>query len=323
MTPNFTLTNTMLNQIVEISTIAGQLSLEKRDLHLRKEHRIRSIQSSLAIENNSLSLEQVTQIINGKRVLGAPQEIHEVENAYQAYEKAFALDPYNYRDLLKAHQLLTEGLIKEAGKFRSRDVAVYRGDQVVHLGARAEFVPKLVKDLLKWAKNSDVPALIKSCVVHFELEIIHPFSDGNGRIGRLWQSLILSRWEPLFEWLPIETVIYQHQQRYYEVLNISNRQNNASVFIEFMLDAILSTLKTYSLSKMSDKASDKLSDKEQIIYEKIEAYLQQHAFITNQKATALLNLSSASVRRYLAKLVENGLLVSQGERKNRVYYLND
>lgn len=217
MTPNFTITNVMLNLIVEISAIAGQLSLEKRDLHLRKENRIRSIQSSLAIENNSLSLEQVTQIINGKRVLGPPKDIHEVENAYQAYEQAFLLDPYDYRDLLKAHKLLTDGLIKETGKFRSKDIAVYSGENIVHLGAKAEFVPKLVKNLLAWAKKSEMPALIKSCVVHFELEIIHPFSDGNGRIGRLWQSLILSKWEPLFGgfqlkplFININSVIMRH-----------------------------------------------------------------------------------------------------------------
>ncbi len=323
MTPNFTITNVMLNLIIEISAIAGQLSLEKRDLHLRKENRIRSIQSSLAIENNSLSLEQVTQIINGKRVLGPPKDIHEVENAYQAYEQAFLLDPYDYRDLLKAHKLLTDGLIKETGKFRSKDVAVYSGENIVHLGARAEFVPKLVKNLLAWAKKSEMPALIKSCVVHFELEIIHPFSDGNGRIGRLWQSLILSKWEPLFEWVPIETVIYQHQQRYYKALSLSNRQNDSSVFIEFMLEAILTTLKSYAITKMSDKTSDILSDKEQVIYNKIRDYLHKHTFITNQKAVALLGLSAASVRRYLVKFVELELLVAQGEKKNRTYYIKE
>lgn len=323
MTPNFTITNVMLNLIVEISAIAGQLSLEKRDLHLRKENRIRSIQSSLAIENNSLSLEQVTQIINGKRVLGPPKDIHEVENAYQAYEQAFLLDPYDYRDLLKAHKLLTDGLIKETGKFRSKDIAVYSGENIVHLGAKAEFVPKLVKNLLAWAKKSEMPALIKSCVVHFELEIIHPFSDGNGRIGRLWQSLILSKWEPLFEWVPIETVIYQHQQRYYEALSLSNRQNDSSVFIEFMLEAILTTLKSYSMTKMSDKTSDILSDKEQVIYNKIRDYLHKHTFITNQKSVALLGLSAASVRRYLVKFVELELLVAQGEKKNRTYYIKE
>lgn len=323
MNPKFTITNVMLNHSIEISAIAGQLSLEKRDLHLRKENRIRSIQSSLAIENNSLSLEQVTQIINGKRVLGPPKDIHEVENAYQAYEQAFLLDPYDYRDLLKAHKLLTDGLIKETGKFRSKDVAVYSGENIVHLGARAEFVPKLVKNLLAWAKKSEMPALIKSCVVHFELEIIHPFSDGNGRIGRLWQSLILSKWEPLFEWVPIETVIYQHQQRYYEALSLSNRQNDSSVFIEFMLEAILTTLKSYSITKMSDKTSDILSDKEQVMYNKIRDYLHKHTFITNQKAVALLGLSAATVRRYLVKFVELELLVAQGEKKNRTYYIKE
>lgn len=317
----FTITHEMLNHIVEISSIVGRLSFEKRDLQLRKEQRIRSIQSSLAIENNPLTLEQVTGILNGKRVLAHLKDIREVENAYQAYEIAFGLNPYRIKDLLLAHQLLTQDLIKESGKFRTKEVAIYSDSELIHLGAKAEFVSKLVQDLFKWAEKSEIHALIKSCIIHFELEIIHPFADGNGRIGRLWQSLILSKWNALFEWLPIETIVHLHQQRYYQALNSSNKKNDSTDFIEFMLEVILATLKSYSLTEMSDKSSEKMSDKEQLIYQKIRRYLSEHAFLTNQKATKLLELSPATTRRYLAKFVQLGLLTAEGEKKSRVYYI--
>lgn len=321
MEPKFTINHKIVNYIVDISSLVGRLSLEKRELHLRKEQRIRSIQSSLAIESNPLTLEQVTGILNGKRILAHPKDIREVENAYQAYDLAFTLNPYKSKDLLLAHKLLTQDLIKESGKFRNREVAVYSGENIVHIGAKADFVPKLVQNLLKWAEKSEVHTLIKSCIVHFELEIIHPFADGNGRIGRLWQSLILSQWDSLFEWLPIETIVYQHQQRYYQALNSSNIKNDSTDFIEFMLEAILTTLNDYSINKMSDKMSDKISDKEQLIFQRIKSYLSENAMITNQKAVQLLELSPATARRYLAKFVKLGLLTAQGENKNRIYYI--
>lgn len=321
MEPKFAITHKMLNNIVEISSIIGRLSLVKRNLQLRKEQRIRSIQSSLAIESNPLTLEQVTGIINGKKVLAHPKDIREVENAYQAYDIAFSLNPYRIKDLLLAHKLLTQDLIKESGKFRTKEVAIYSGADIIHLGAKAEFVPKLVKQLFKWAEKSEIHDLIKSCIIHFELEIIHPFADGNGRIGRLWQSLILSKWNPLFEWLPIETIVHQHQQRYYQALNSSNRKNDPTDFIEFMLEVILTTVKSYLTIEMSDKTSDKLSDKEQDIYKKIKLYLSENAFLTNQKATKLLDISPATARRYLAKFVQLGLLTAEGEKKSRVYYI--
>lgn len=182
--------------------MATQLSFEKRELHLRKENRIRSIQSSLAIENNSLSLEQVTDIIEGKRVMGPPKDVHEVQNTYEAYEVVYRLNPCSIDDFLLAHQLLTRDLVKHPGYFMIGDVGVFDGKgKVVHVGARPQFVPNLVKELFKWAENSKTSDIVNSCVVHFELEIIHPFEDGNGRMGRMWQSLILSQWNSLFEWL--------------------------------------------------------------------------------------------------------------------------
>ena len=195
MQVNFQITEKMLGLVHNIAGLLTKYSIEKRPLLLRKENRIRSIQSSLAIENNSLTLEQVTDIIEGRRVLGPPKDIHEVQNAYEAYERVFSMDPYSVEDFLEAHHLLTHGLVKHPGQFRLSDVGIYDASgRVVHVGARPQFVPSLVEELFSWAKNSDLLALVKSCLVHFELEIIHPFEDGNGRMGRLWQSLILSRW---------------------------------------------------------------------------------------------------------------------------------
>ncbi|MGT2785170.1 Fic family protein [Streptococcus merionis] len=318
MQPQYILTDKMLNRVVGISELTALLVLEKRALHLRKENRIRSIQSSLAIENNSLTLEQVTDIIDGKRVLGAPKEIHEVQNAYEAYERVFQLNPYRVDDFLRAHRLLTKDLVKRSGQFRAGDVGVYDSQgTVVHVGARPQFVPKLVQDLFEWAEKSTLPDLIKSCIVHFELEIIHPFEDGNGRMGRLWQSLILYQWQDIFEWIPVETVIYEHQQTYYDSLSLSNHQNDATIFIEFMLDAILETLQEYSLKEKSDK----MSDKELLYFKLLEKYLKKHGVIASRDFQNLSNLSPSAARRYLTRFTDLGLLVKKGQNRNRQYQL--
>lgn len=249
MKPPFTITNTMLNLIVKISHKLGTLQIEyERNLHLRKENRIRSIQSSLAIENNSLTIEQVTAILDGKRVLGHPREIQEVKNAYDAYDEILTYNPYSIQDFLKAHRLLTQTIIDESGHFRIKDVGIYNSaGQLVHMGARPQFVEKLVTDLFAWAEQDDIPALIKSSVVHYEIEMIHPFSDGNGRIGRLWQNVILSQWNQIFAWIPIETIVYAHQNQYYQVLAQADQANDSTVFVEFMLNVILKTLESYAL----------------------------------------------------------------------------
>lgn len=247
MKPPFSITNKMLNLMVKISHKLGKLQIEyERNLHLRKENRIRSIHSSLAIENNSLTLEQVTAVLNGKRVLGHPKEIQEVKNAYDAYDEILSYDPYSVQDFLKAHYLLTQTIVDESGNFRSKNVGIYNASgQLVHMGARPQFVEKLISDLFTWAKNDDTPDLIKSAVVHYEIEMIHPFNDGNGRIGRLWQSVILSRANPIFAWIPIETIIYAYQAEYYQVLAQADKENDSTVFIEFMLGVILETLENY------------------------------------------------------------------------------
>ena len=325
MIPNYKITEEILNLVQKISELATQLSFETRKLHLRKENRIRSIQSSLAIENNSLSLEQVTDVIEGKRVLGPLKDIHEVQNAYEAYEKVFRLNPYSIDDFLLAHRLLTQDLVKHPGQFRLGDVGIFDGTgKVVHLGARPQFVPNLVSDLFAWAKASQISDIVKSCIVHFELEIIHPFEDGNGRMGRMWQSLILSRWNPLFEWLPVESVIYRHQSGYYQALTESNEANDSTKFIQFMLEAILETLLDYSQQKNdSTEKSVKLllKPRELSIFEKIESYLVENYQITTAVAQELTGLSAATMRRYLQIFVNQGLLEKSGTTKNTLYSL--
>lgn len=328
MEPNFQITEKILRLVHNIAELLTKYSIERRSLLLRKENRIRSIQSSLAIENNSLTLEQVTDIIEGRRVLGPPKDIHEVQNAYEAYERVFSMDPYRVEDFLEAHRLLTQGLVKHPGQFRLRDVGVYDASgRVVHIGERPQFVPSLVEELFSWAKNSDLLDLVKSCLVHFELEMIHPFEDGNGRMGRLWQSLILSRWNPLFEWLPIESVIHTHQQGYYDSLAISNQANDATVFVEFMLEVILESLEEVKVSERIEEEKAEyvvlpaLKPKEREVFEQVKAYLEQYGNIGNQQAQELTGLSAATVRRYLSLFVKVGLLTASGSTKGKLYSL--
>ena len=214
--PPFEITDAILSDVVEIGELVGHVS-SISDLStsptLRRENRIKTIYSSLAIEQNSLSLEQVTAVLSGKRVLAPPKDIAEVKNAYEIYDHLAAMDPYSIDDLLAAHGVMMRGLTAEAGVFRSRPVGVVDSQgNVLHFGSLPQYVPSLVEELMEWTRTSPLPVLIKSCVFHYEFELIHPFSDGNGRMGRLWHTLLLSQWNPLFAWLPVESIIHDHQQ---------------------------------------------------------------------------------------------------------------
>ena len=294
-------------------------------MKLRKENRIKSIHSSLAIENNSLTEKQVTDIIDGKRVLGDPKEIREVKNAYDAYEEILTLDPYRQKDFLKAHRLLTAGIVNEAGKYRSRDVGIFdEMGNVVHMGARPQYLQALMDDLFTWGKNDNTPELIKSCVFHYEIETIHPFADGNGRMGRLWQTVILANWNPIFAWIPIETMIYENQRDYYKVLEQVDQETNSDRFIEFMLAIILKTLKSY-LNVNSDLEQKidipkGLTDSEAKTYVLVTKYLTEHESINTTVTAKLIQKSVATARKHLAKFVSLGLLVTQGSNKNRSYH---
>ena len=243
--PPFHMTDRIINLVSAISEQVGRiavLSHGKINPHLRKKNRIRTIHSSLAIEQNSLSLEQVTAILDGKRVLGNPNEIREVKNAYDTYELLLSLDPNSVKDLLKAHRVMMEGLILENGTFRSRGVGIFDGDVVVHMAPPAEFVPMQIRELFEWYKGSQMHPLIKSAIFHYEFEFIHPFADGSGRIGRMWHSLLLGKWNELFFWLPIEELIRSRQQDYYDALGKSDKEADSYIFVELMLEIILTTL---------------------------------------------------------------------------------
>ena len=219
--PPFHTTDRITNLVAAISEQIGRikvLSHGNLNPHLRKKNRIRTIHSSLAIEQNSLSLEQVTAIVDGKRVLGNPNEIREVRNAYDTYNMMLSLDPYAVKDLLKAHRMMMEGLIPENGRFRSGGVGVFAGDVVVHMAPPARLVPGEIQDLFEWYKTSEMHPLIRSSIFHYEFEFIRPFADGNGRMGRMWHSLLLSKWNEIFYWLPIEELIRSRQQEYYNAL---------------------------------------------------------------------------------------------------------
>jgi Fic family protein len=324
--PAYTISTKTIDLVARIAEKLGEIRGSgeySRNLRLRKINRLRSIQSSLAIENNTLTLGQVTDIIEGKRVLGLPHEIQEVKNAYQAYEHLLEYDPYKVKDFLKAHQFMTTQLVKDAGHFRSQGVGVFEGTKLIHAGANYQFIPQLVTDLFLWTKKTDVHPLIKSSIVHFEIEFIHPFLDGNGRIGRLWQTLILSKWNELFAWLPVETVVYENQQGYYNALAISQKSGDSESFIEFMLNAILQALEELPTRKITDIFTDintdKLSKAELEFLEQIAGYLDKNGEITNYRAQLLTNKSDSSVKKYFAKFVEIGLLQIEGKNKGRKY----
>ena len=261
--PPYTITETILAQVAAISEKLGRLEvLDEAALSpaLRRSQRIRSIQSSLAIENNTLTLEQVTALLAGKRVLGPPKEIHEVHNAFAAYEAMTTWKPHLKRDLLAAHKLLMTGLVDNAGRYRSKAVGIAKGEQLVHLAPPAQNITGLMNDLLKWLKKTDAHPLIASSVFHYEFEFIHPFSDGNGRMGRLWQTLILSQWKPLLAYLPVESIICQRQDEYYAALGRSDKSGQSTEFIIFLLSALSQALDEVATTQKSDQVTDQVSD---------------------------------------------------------------
>lgn len=309
-TPPFTITNKIIDDVSIISKQIGVvLSTQQLDKHphLRKINRIHSIHSSLAIENNSLTFDQVTDIINGKAIIGPSRDIREVKNAIKAYDELERLDPFSIADLLKAHGILMDDLVKKPGELRTVGVGVFSSNTCVHLAPPAELVPSQIDDLLAWCKTTDVHPLIRSSVFHFELEFIHPFVDGNGRIGRLWQTLILSRWEPIFAWIPIESMILEKQQEYYQALNISGKKGNSTVFVEFMLDTIRETLD--NLSREQDVL--KLTDLERTVIQKIN----HDPKITIKELSETLQLSIKQVRSIMDGLRKNGVLERTGSTK--------
>ena len=240
--PPYEITDEMLNLVTQIMENLGKLNsvneFEKLP-RLRRVNRIKTIQSSLAIENNTLSIEQVTDVIDGKRIIGPKEDIVAVQNANLAYKEIKNINPYEINDLLRIHGIMMKGLVEEAGQIRTGQVGVFNEQgKVIHLAPPAEFVPSQLEQLFNWLKTSSANMLIKSSVFHYEFEFLHPFRDGNGRMGRLWQTALLSSWKPIFAWIPIESIIKDNQEEYYNAITLSTSQAKSNIFILFMLNVI-------------------------------------------------------------------------------------
>ncbi len=322
-TPPFEITSKIIELISNISEKIGEITFVQNNsynVQLRKENRIKTIHSSLAIENNSLTLEQITAIIEGKRVLGNPNEIKEVKNSIQAYDLLLTLNPYNEKDLLKAHKLMMQDLVKNSGKYRTDGVGIFDGEKVVHIAPPAKRISQLMSDLFEWLKTSETHPLIKSCVFHYEFEFIHPFQDGNGRMGRLWQTVILKEWKDVFAWLPVETLIKENQKEYYKVLGVSDSNANSTKFIEFMLSVILNTIN--EIIETEKKVTTKVTIKVTINQQKIIEAISNNPHITQKELTNIIGITRKSITANMKKLQENGLIKRIGANKNGYWQVN-
>ncbi|MCI9255907.1 MAG: Fic family protein [Lachnospiraceae bacterium] len=311
--PPFHMTDKMTSLIAEISEQVGRITVLQEGTispHLRRENRIRTIHSSLAIEHNSLSLEQVTAILDGKRVLGNPNEIKEVQNAYEAYELMLRLNPASVDDLLKAHKLMMNGLVSENGRFRSGGVGVFDGEVLIHMAPPVEFVPEHIQNLFAWYQKSELHPLIKSAIFHYEFEFIHPFADGNGRMGRMWHSLLLGKWKEMFFWLPIEELIQSRQTEYYDALGAADKQADSAGFVELMLEIIRDSLTEITVvGRSTDQDSDQVTVQDKMPVERILSALSDETL----SATELMERLGLSHRptfrkNYLNPALEQKLI---------------
>ena len=301
--PPFTLGPAIVPLVAMISELVGRRSAidaSASSLHLRRVNQIRSIQGSLAIEGNTLTQDQITAILDGKRVIAPFREIQEVRNAIKVYDKiqTWAFD--SEADLLSAHGLMMAGLHDEIGRYRHGGVGILKGEAVIHLAPPAERVPVLMRDLFGWlGKTSDHP-LIASSVFHYEFEFIHPFADGNGRMGRLWQSLILARWNPLFARLPVESLVFEHQAEYYEAINTSTAKADSAPFIQFMLSMILAALKDMVAPEVAPEVSPEVRKLVKCLKgEMSRLEIQRRLRLTDEKNVRL---------RYLLPALDAGLI---------------
>ena len=322
--PPFEITQTMLTDSAHISELVGRISAEKPSLNpiLRRTNRIRSIQGTLAIEQNTLSIEQITAVLNGKRVIAPPRDIAEVRNAYTVYESLDEFDPYSVDSLLTAHSMMMRGLIDDAGQFRTGAVGVADSEgNILHVGTLPRYVPQNVENLLQWVRNSDLPMVIKSSVFHYEFELIHPFSDGNGRIGRFWHTKLLSEWDPLFAWLPVESIIHDRQREYYDAINASNNTGESTVFIEFMLSAIRTALleATGGRNETFGNNARKTAIRRQFVSD----YLASHSLIRNADLCEGLCISPATANRILREMSKDGTLERVRDGKFWAYRIKD
>ena len=339
--PPFTVSSEAINLIAEISGLIERyaIRLEQEDgLRLRKANRIKTIHSSLAIEGNTLTEGEVRDIIDGKNVVAPIKQIQEVKNAIATYELYPTLNPFSVKDLLKAHGVMMQALVDDAGRFRRGGVGVFGEQGIVHMAPPADRVPMLMNDLFDWLKTSKDHLLIRSCVFHYEFEFIHPFIDGNGRTGRLWQSLILGKLHPMFEHLPVENMVYANQQAYYDAITASTKAAQSGPFIDFMLGEIYKTLKEHQGEELSMTEVDpidkefglKFGEEFGIKYgikfgindKRLLLLLNSNPSLTATEAAERIGMSLRGVEKLMKRLKDIGIVSRQGSRKNGLWIIN-
>jgi Fic family protein len=314
MKPPYQITHSILLRTASIFEKIGAIKsyfLERPSPLLRKQNKIKTIHSSLKIEGNTLTQEQITSIVENKRVIGPQKDIKEVLNAVKVYDQLSQFDPFSSKSFLSAHNLLLDGLIENPGKYRNQNVGIFEGSRVAHAAPPHEKVPMLMKDLFSYLKSKGEMTLIKSCVFHYETEFIHPFLDGNGRMGRLWQMVILMKEYPVFEYLPFETLISLTQKDYYDVLAKCDNRGDSTEFIEYMLNIIDS-----SLNELLSFNNRLVTDIERINY---FISLVKFEFSRKDYMNVFRNLSSSTASRDLKKGVDLNLLTRIGDKNKTIY----
>lgn len=315
MKPPYKITGKILKLVASISEKIGEVNsahLNKPPTELRKKNRIKTIHSSLEIEGNTLTIEQITAIIENKRVIGPKKDILEVKNAITVYDYLDNLNPFKFESFCEAHRILMNGLIDSAGKLRSKSVGIIKGSEVAHIAPPCHMLKPLMNDLFDYLKNDEDLVLIKSCVFHYEMVFIHPFIDGNGRMGRLWQTLILKESYPVFEFLPIETLIKERQEQYYESLGKSDNTGESTLFIEFMLEIILESLEELlNIQNVSLANIDRIN-----LFKSIVKY---DYFTRKEYLKIFREISSATASRDLNFAVENGMIEKIGDKNTTRY----
>lgn len=314
MNPHYQITPEILKLIASISEKIGQINakfLDKPSPKLRKENRIKTIHSSLSIEGNTLTEEQITGLIENKRIIGPEKDVNEVLNALKVYNKLKSFDAKSSKSFLTAHKILMEGLVSDNGKYRKKGVGIIAGDRIAHMAPPADNVSYLMNDLFDYLKKSKDISLIKSCVFHYEMEFIHPFIDGNGRMGRLWQTLILMKEYPVFEFIPFENIIHKTQSEYYHALSQSDKSGSSTPFIEYMLKVVNDSLHT-----MLDFKRRAMSTDDRLTY---FSEICESEFRRKDYMSVFKEISSATASRDLKQGVELGLFEKEGDKTKTIY----
>ena len=316
MKPPYEITARILNLISSISIKIGEVNanyLNKQSPQLRKQNKIKTVHSSLSMEGNTLTEDQVSAIIENKRVVGPQKDIIEVINALKVYESLNSFKPYSSKSFLEAHKILMSGLVDKAGSYRKQSVGIVKGEKLAHVAPPFENVPYLMNNLFEYLKSKDELTLIKSCVFHYEMEFIHPFIDGNGRMGRLWQTLLLVQEFPVFEFLPFETLINTTQVDYYKALSVSDKSGQSTQFIEYMLDVI-----DKSLSELLNYNNRTMTDIQRLDY---FIQLNKSAFSRKEYMNVFKDISTATASRDLLKGTELTMIEKIGDKNKTRYRL--